>query len=198
MNIAEKVIKIIFDEVYPISGQSFRQITQLVEYKTIPKNEVFIQRGRTNSSEYFILEGICRSYLVNPDGDDIMISFFQAPAVLSPHITRTKDGLSLLYFQAITDLQVAYFSEKALVELMIENQEIRFFANTVLLDELIRKVEKEIGFASLTAKERLIRFRAVYDGLENKVPHPMIASYLGITNISLSRLRRDLAEGKRN
>ena len=142
MNIAEKVIKIIFDEVYPISGQSFRQITQLVEYKTIPKNEVFIQRGRTNSSEYFILEGICRSYLVNPDGDDIMISFFQAPAVLSPHITRTKDGLSLLYFQAITDLQVAYFSEKALVELMIENQEIRFFANTVLLDELIELLGK--------------------------------------------------------
>jgi hypothetical protein len=77
---------------------------------------------------------------------------------------------------------------------MIENLEIRFFANTVLRNELIRKVDKEIGLASLTAKERLLQFRAWYDSMENKVPHPMIASYLGITNISLSRLRRALAK----
>jgi CRP-like cAMP-binding protein len=194
MNAKEKVIKAIFDEVYPVSDRSFQLITEMVEYSSIPKSEVFIERNRPNDSEYFILEGICRSYLLSPNGDEITIHFFEAPTVLSPHITRTKNGLSLLNFQAITDLTVASFNEKDFVDLMIENLEIRFFANTVLRNELIRKVDKEIGLASLTAKERLLQFREWYDSMENKVPHPMIASYLGITNISLSRLRRALAK----
>ena len=60
-------------------------------------------------------------------------------------------------------------------------------------NELARKVDKEIGLVSLTAKERLLKFRAQYPLLENLIPHPIIASYLGITNISLSRIRGDLA-----
>jgi CRP-like cAMP-binding protein len=194
MDVKEKVIKAIFDKVYPISDSSLQLITEMVEYRSFPKNEVFIPCNRPNYSEYFILEGICRSYLLSPNGDEITISFFESPTVLSPHITRTQNGLSLLYFQAITELTVASFSEKNFLDLMIANLEIRFFANTVLRNELIRKVDKEIGFASLTAKERLLRFRALHDSMENKVPHPMIASYLGITNISLSRLRRELAK----
>jgi len=81
---------------------------------------------------------------------------------------------------------------KEFESLMIENIEIRHFGNTVLQNELISKVEKEIGLASLTAKERLIEFRKKYRLLENLIPHTNIASYLGITNISLSRLRKDL------
>ncbi len=192
MTTREKVIKNVFNEVYPISDRSFHLMTQVVHNQTIAKNEVFIHRDRRNEFEYFILGGVCRSYLLNPDGHDITISFFRGPTVLTPHITRTKNEVSLLNFQAITDLEVAYFSEKALVDLMIDNLEIRFFANTVLQNELIRKVEKEIGLASLTAKERLVELRATHQNLENEVPHPMIASYLGITNVSLSRLRREL------
>ena len=72
---------------------------------------------------------------------------------------------------------------------MIKDIEIR---NFVLQNELILKVEKEIGLASLTAKERLIEFRKKYKHLENFVPHTDIASYLDIKNISLSCLRKDL------
>jgi len=78
-------------------------------------------------------------------------------------------------------------------ELMINNLEIRRFGNTVLRNELTRKVDREIGLASLSAKERLLKFREEYPLLENLIPHTHIASYLGITNISLSRLRSNLA-----
>jgi CRP-like cAMP-binding protein len=124
------------------------------------------------------------------------IQFFQSPTVISPHITRTRKEVSLLNYQSLTEVEVVYFSQQDLVDLMIQNLEVRFFANTVLQNELLQKVNKEIGLASLTAKERLLRFREDFDGLENLIPHPMIASYLGITNISLSRLRRELSQEK--
>jgi hypothetical protein len=89
---------------------------------------------------------------------------------------------------------VASFSEKDFLDLIIANLEIRFFANTVLRNELIRKVDKEIGFGFIDSQRETATIQSTYDSLENKVPHPMIASYLGITNISLSRLRRALAK----
>ncbi len=75
-----------------------------------------------------------------------------------------------------------------------ENQEIKHFAYKVIQNELISKMEKEIGMASLPAKERLSKFREKFKSLENIIPHTDIASYLGITNISLSRLRKDLSD----
>jgi hypothetical protein len=72
--------------------------------------------------------------------------------------------------------------------LMIENLEIREFENSVMRQELVNNVQKEIRMASWTAKERLEQFLKDFSILENRIPHLMIASYLGITNISFSRL----------
>jgi CRP-like cAMP-binding protein len=185
-------VKNIINAIYPISNQAFGEIEKLLKFETYSKGETFIQRNKRNEKEYFILSGVCKSYLVNPDGDEITISLFTENSILSPHQTRTPKNISNLYFKALTNLEIASINAKEFENLMIENIEIRNFANTVLQNELMLKVEKEIGLASLTAKERLIEFRIKYKILENLIPHTDIASYLGITNISLSRLRKDL------
>lgn len=188
----EKVRHIIHD-VYPISERSLLEIENLLGSETHAKGEAFITRNKRNEKEYFVLDGVCKSYLINPDGEEITISFFIENSILSPHSTRAKNNISTHYFKALTDLELASLDARALENLMIENIEIRNFANTVLQNELMSKVEKEIGLASLSARERLIEFRKKYRMLENLIPHTDIASYLGITNISLSRLRSDLA-----
>lgn len=190
----ENTIRQIVCSVSPVSDQSLNEIIALVRYKTIPRDEIFIRPGQANDSEYFILEGHCRSFLMNTEGEEITISFFPEKSVLSPHLTRTNNGSSILNFQALTNLKIGFFSAGLFLELMIRNMEVRNFANEVLKQELLLKVEKETGMASLTAKERLIQFRKKFRGLENIVPHPQIASYLGITNISLSRIRGELAK----
>jgi CRP-like cAMP-binding protein len=157
------------------------------------KGETFIQRNKRNEKEYFILSGVCKSYLINPEGDEITISLFTENSVLSPFQIRTSKGISNLNFKALTDLELASIDAKEFEWMMINNLEIRNFGNTVLRNELSQKVEKEIGLASLTAKERLLKFREQFPMLENLIPHTDIASYLGVTNISLSRLRSDLA-----
>jgi len=185
-------VKNIINGVFPVSEKSFQEIDRLLKFETFEKGELFIQRNKRNIKEYFILSGVCKSYLINPDGDEITISLFTENSILSPHQTRTPNNISNLYFKALTNLELASINAKEFENLMIENIEIRAFANTVLQNELMLKVEKEIGLASLTAKERLIEFRNKYKILENLIPHTDIASYLGITTISLSRLRKDL------
>jgi len=183
----------IIEGIFPISEKSIQEIESLLIFETFEKGENFIQRNKRNEKEYFILSGVCKSYLISPDGDEITISLFTQNNILSPQSIRTSKDISNLNFKALTKIELVSMNAKEFEGLMIENIEIRHFGNTVLQNELKSKVEKEIGLASLTAKERLIEFRKKYRLLENLIPHNDIASYLGITNISLSRLRKDLS-----
>ncbi|MFB6341361.1 Crp/Fnr family transcriptional regulator [Saccharicrinis sp. FJH62] len=182
----------IIHSIHPLSQQNIAKIKALIEYQSIPKGEVFIKLNQINRSEYFLIEGICKSFLHNPDGEEITISFFDDNSVLSPYTTRTSGERSILNFKALTDIELGVLKAEDFEALMIENLEIRSFGNQTLRNELMHKIQKETGLATLTAKQRLINFRQRFPLLENMIPHTDIATFLGITNISLSRLRKEL------
>lgn len=176
MEIIEKIIR----SIYPVSGHSMNLIKDLVEHQEQEKGNCFIEQGKHNQSEYFVLVGICRSFLLSPEGEEITIAFFTPGDVLSPFVTRTVNGISNLNFQALTGVTLGTMDADKFQDLMVDVLDIREFGNMVLKLELMNKVEKEIGHASLTARERLLIFREKYPMLENLVPHTTIATYLGI------------------
>ncbi len=182
----------LINKISPVSEWSLDLVIDLIEVEFYEKGDIFIDRGKKNNKEYFVYEGVCRSFLLSPEGEEITISYFLESSVLSPNKTRTANQISHLNFQALTKLTVASLNADKFEQLMIKHIDIREFGNMVLQNELLAKVEKEIGLASLNAKERLILFREKYHFLENLISHVDIASYLGITNISLSRLRKGL------
>ncbi|MCR9154366.1 MAG: Crp/Fnr family transcriptional regulator [Bacteroidetes bacterium] len=184
----------IVNKVSPVSEDSLDLMSGLIALEVYEKGDVFIDRGRKNNKEYFVYEGVCRSYLLSPEGEEVTISYFLEGSVLSPNKTRTANQISHLNFQALTKVTVASLNAEKFEQLMINHMDIREFGNMVLQNELLAKVEKEIALASLSAKERLLLFREKYHFLENLISHVDIASYLGITNISLSRLRKGLLE----
>lgn len=184
-------VKQIINQICPISELAFEAIEKYLEFETYAKGDDFISLNKENDKEYFMLNGICKSYLINPEGDEITISFYVENTILSPHSIRTSKKKANQYFKALTNVELAIINASKFEELMIENIEIRNFGNIVLQKELFSKVEKEIGLASLSAKDRLLKFREKHKMLENLIPHGAIASYLGITNVSLSRLRKE-------
>lgn len=186
------MLKETINKVYPISSKSVSEIEDNIELIELEKGQIFIYLDSQNDKEYFVLDGVCRSFLLNPEGDELTISFFTSNSVLSPQITRMNKNKSILNFQSLTASKLATIDADIFRNLMSKNTEIRDFANAVLRFELFKKIDKEIGFASYKAKKRLIEFRKDYPLLENQIPHSSIASYLGISNISLSRLRKDL------
>jgi CRP-like cAMP-binding protein len=183
-------LKSVVNSILPIREISIGEILNIVKIRDITGGTCFVEKGKRNQSEYFLIDGVCRSYLLNPEGDEITISFFNSGSVLSPYVTRTIKGISNINFQALTDITIGEMDASKFEALMVNNLEIREFGNTVLKMELQKKVQKEINLASLTALERLQIFRDEYPGFENIVPHTTISTFLGITNVSLSRLRQ--------
>lgn len=179
----------IMHSVSPVSSKSIGKVEGLIEYITIKKGDPIIKVGQRNNLEYFLIEGICKSFLFTPEGEDVTISFFMSSSVISPSAIRNKEGKSVINIRALTDVVIATINADEFEKLMIEDLEIRDFGNSVLRIELMAKVQKEIALASLKGKDRLLLLRKNYPNIENLVPHSDIASYLGITTISLSRLR---------
>lgn len=182
-----------FEKYTPqISLNSRKEMTTICEEQNSKSGTLLFKPNQPEQSEYILLQGIARTFLLNTEGEEITLSFFEDNTVLPPFVTRTAKEKSILYCEAIADCVFAKIDAKAFESLMIANLEIREFGNTVLRQELLQKVNKEIRMASWSAKDRLDQFRKDFKMLENKIPHPMIASYLGITNVSLSRLRKQV------
>jgi len=187
----DTICKELFINTQTLSIRALKTLQPLMQLREISKNTVFIKAGQNNSKEYIIIQGFCRSFLKDQDGNEISFAFYKSGEVLPPHLIRTRKEKALYHFQALTELQVIEFDATAFLNLMIEDLEIRNFGNEVLKSELLKKTTKEIALATLSSKERLQEFRKEYALLENLIPHTMIASYLGITNVSLSRLRAE-------
>lgn len=186
----QQLLKVINKYDGHLSQKSRCAFADLCDEHTFTKGTILLKPNQIDTSEYILLNGTVRTFLINTEGGEITLYFFEENTIIPPHVTRTEKGKSLLYCEALTDCTIAKMDASAFEALMITNLEIREFGNSVLRQELANKVQKEIRMASWTAKQRLEQFRNDFSMLENRVPHPMIASYLGITNVSLSRLRK--------
>lgn len=77
-----KKVKNIINGIFSISEKSFQEIEILLKFETFEKRETFTQKNKRNEKEYFILSGVCKSYLINPAGDEVTISLFTENSIL--------------------------------------------------------------------------------------------------------------------
>ena len=160
---------------------------------TIKKNEVIFYEKRFNAFEYFQLEGVSHRYNVDHDSQSITTGIYQNEIVITPHFTRTTNGQSIFSLQALTDCTYLKVPAGTFRDISEQNQQIRMFGRAVVEKEFIRSLNFEVLFRSFNAKDRLLYFRTNYPLLENIIPHTVISSFLGITPVSFSRLRNELA-----
>ena len=109
------------NKVSPVSEESLNLISDLISVEVYEKGDVFVERGKKNNNEYFVYEGICRSFLLSPEGKEVTISYFLEGSVLSPNKTRTANQISHLNFQALTKLTVASLNADKFEQLMIHH-----------------------------------------------------------------------------
>jgi len=157
--------------------------------KRLNKGGYLTRQAEPETDEFVLLEGCLVSSICDEDGKEVSVEFYVGPCVITPNIARTRSGVSLVSIAATTDALLARIDSDLLSERMISSEPVRNWANGVLRDALSRKVEREWCLAALKGAERLIWFRQAFPGYEDIFPHVLIASFLGITPVTMSRLR---------
>ena len=174
-----------------VSKQLFKDKSEI---KLLPKNkDIFVEQNK-NEFEYFLISGVTHRYHISDKGEMVTTGFYMEKSVITPHFARTNKGKSIFSLQSLTDIVLAEIPVIELNKLRNSNREFKEFGQKTIEAELSKTFYNEIVFRSYSAKERLLELRKQYPNLENLIPHNNIASYLGITNVSFSRLRRELAK----
>jgi CRP-like cAMP-binding protein len=171
------------------SRKLFQDKATLKEYSK--SNEIFVE-GEKNDLEYLIVSGVLHRYNFSEKGDLVTTGFYMPNSVVAPHFARMNKGKSIFSLQTLTYAVIAEIPVKELDILRQNNKEFRDFGQRILEAELSQTYFNEVVFRSFSAKERLLTLRKQFPNLENLVPHNIIASYLGITNVSFSRLRNEM------
>jgi len=183
----------ILNSYSPVTPAGARAILESGSIEPFKKNEIVFPEKRYNAFEYFQLEGISHRFNTDSDKQILTTGIFQNEIVITPHFTRTQNGQSIFALQALTDCLYLKVPAGTFSDLMNSDEQIRRFGRSVVEREFVKGLNYEVLFRSYTAKDRLAFFRSNYPNLENLIPHTVIASFLGITPVSFSRLRNDTA-----
>jgi hypothetical protein len=122
--VRHRIITDIIKSFASVSGNSIAALLDLVHFEFIPKGHTFTKLNSRNDYDYDLLSGICRSYITDPEGEDITLSFFQDRSVLTPNLARSFNVRSIVNFQALTEVEIGAFKAKGLVELIREREEL--------------------------------------------------------------------------
>ena len=155
----------------------------------VNKGARLANQGQPESDEFILLDGCLSSSICDQDGKEVCVGLYVGPCVVTPNIARTRDGVSLVSIQATKEASLYWIDTGQLTKLMIESEPIQNWANGILRDALSEKAEREWCLAALGGAERLNWFRQAYPSYEDIFIHALIASFLGITPVTMSRLR---------
>ncbi len=172
-----------------LAAADARVLAEAFEVKVRPKADFLARQGEPDAMEYILFSGKVVSLIGDADGREMCVGFYVGPCVITPNLARAADSKSLVSLKLESDGQAASVSAAALLELMRGSSAIEAWANAVLRDELARKTAREWSLAALKAKERLEWFRKQYPDHETLFNHSQISSFLGMTPVTLSRLR---------
>ncbi|NDY90364.1 Crp/Fnr family transcriptional regulator [Ideonella livida] len=186
---------VLVPELPPLTTADLEPLMAVMRPRTLAAGEVLLRVGDGPPQEVLILRGLLRSGVGDAQGREVTLGFHPGPGALPPSIGRTADGRSRVLVEALTPARVVLFDAEALVAQMVAHPAVQRWGDAVLRAELIRRADREWALAALPARERLLALRARLPGLEEQVAHRHIASHLGITPVSLSRLRAQLKAG---
>ncbi len=184
-----QVVVAIAARIAPLDALAFAPVLQTITVQNLSAGDALLRAGDAGAREFFVLDGVLRTWVGDAQGREVTLGFHIGPGILTPAIARTAGPQSRVHCHALTATRVAGFDADTLTECMLRQPVVQQWGDAVLRGELMRRVEREWELAALPAAQRLERFGQQFPGLEALIAQHHIASYLGITPVSLSRLQ---------
>ena len=173
-----------------INDDEWKHFTSMLQFKEVRKNEIILSEGSSTTNIYFVLNGVLRTYFVNSDGEEKTFFFSIENFFAADYESFLKGSKSRYTIQALEDASIVIVSLDMLKNiyktLRYGDKLGRIFAEKYffLWSDRIQDIYM------LTPLERYNNMRHQFPDILQRVPQHYIASYLNITPVHLSRLKK--------
>ncbi|WP_316824300.1 Crp/Fnr family transcriptional regulator [Pedobacter miscanthi] len=181
-----------FQSKIELTDEQFDSISGSLKVKKFEKNEIIQYKGDILKYGFFVGKGLLRSYSIDSKGKEHIIQFAPENWFVSDR-NQMHNEPSDFFIEAIEATEAVIVPDNFMSDAS-RKVPCLLALNVTMLHNSIRFMQKRINMLlSATAEERYLDFIKLYPNLTLRVPQWMIASYLGITPESLSRVRKELA-----
>jgi CRP-like cAMP-binding protein len=177
-----------------LSIEAEEHLISISTEKTVPKGSVLIRQGQKVSKIFFVTSGCLRSYCIDKHGKDHTLHFAIKNNWISDYIAIHEDQLATLTIECLTEAKIIEFNAKEINGMLTQFPELEPFQRGNLERLFVSLQKRILNQLQLSAAERYDLFLEEYPDLEQYTRNYHIASYLGITQESLSRIRVEKAK----
>lgn len=185
----EKLIRVL-DHLADIAPEDSKRLYASGSAKSVPKGGYYIQAGEIPKTFAFVSSGLFRYVYIDEEGRQFTKAFMPECSILSSYSAMIQKSQSHYYIEALEPSKIVEFSYSGWLKLKETNHCWDRFLIAMLEKGYIKKESRERELLLLSAEDRYRIFLDEYPSLESRVKQHMIASYLGITPESLSRIRK--------
>ena len=165
--------------------------------KNFKKKEIIIEEGALKTDVYFLRSGLVRAYCINEKGDEITFGLISENQILTNIDVILFDQPSRFYYECIEDTKTFSIDFDKVQNIIERNPKLernrKFFARNAM-KKMLQRLET---FVLMNAEERYEDFIKNNPTLSNRVPDKYLANVLGITAVSLSRIRARIVHKKK-
>lgn len=184
------------EEKSNVSEADLLQIEAVCQYKKLRKRQYLLQEGDVWKYNAFIVKGCVRTYTVDEKGNEHILNF-----AIENWWTGDRESLqtghpSAYNIDALEDAEIILITKTNFDQLCSDIPAFNDMINAILQKSFVASQRRIHTFLSLGAEEKYQQFLERYPQLATRVPQGMIASYLGITAETLSRVRKQAAKGR--
>ncbi|OUS29036.1 hypothetical protein A9Q99_10525 [Gammaproteobacteria bacterium 45_16_T64] len=181
-----------FEEAHLTSIEGWEEIAQTFCYREIPAQEHWIKAGDFCIEMCIILEGLLRVYYVDQSGNEVNQHFYQEGEVFAPISAIISNEPCQYYIQVLEPAKLMLADYNELHKVASNNPGWLKLEIKMLQEVFVKNAKHEAQLLMGNAEQRFRWFRKEYPELLERLPQYHVASFLGITPVSLSRLRKKL------
>jgi len=184
------------EKTVDLSDEEMTEFTGAFVLKKIKKKQFIIQPDFISKYRTYVLDGVFRSYVIDPDGVDHTIQFALEGWWVSDYNSYTYQKPATMFVVALEDsvvLQIGFEAEKLLKE---ANHKYETFFRIGAERTAAYHQRRIISRLTQSAEERYTDFIETYPTAIQRLPQYIIASYLGMTTEFLSKIRNHKVKRK--
>jgi CRP-like cAMP-binding protein len=181
-----------FQSMHPSSLAVATELASHFHPAEIKKHTLFLEAGSRSNAYLFLEEGYMRSFLFDTDGNEVTTNLYTPGVVVFEPASFFQHIPSQESFQAISDCKGWQISFEELNSLFHALPAFRETGRAILVRMLVSLKMRTLSMINQTAEQRYAYLLNTSPGIFQHVPLKYIASYLGITDSSLSRIRKEM------
>lgn len=179
--------------IKPISNPTWQEILAEFSPRTYAKGDFFLRQNAPSHEYLFLESGVMRSSVVDVEGNDITLNLYGSGSVVLEPASFFSQVPSEENIEALTDCLGWSITFERLNYLFHALHEFRELGRAILIRLLVAHKTRTLTMLTRTAEQRYAMLLNQNPEIVQQVPLKYIASYLGITDTSLSRIRKEMA-----